>query len=102
MSEQKHTQGPWEIIENSWSTTTIRSGDTTIAVLSCEEEATEDNQFELEAIQKANARLMAAAPELLESATRVIKANFGGPSGRMEKAQAWDALEAAIAKATGR
>jgi hypothetical protein len=62
----KHTPGPWEIVENAWSTTTIRSGDTTVAVLSCEEEATEDNQFELEAIQKANAKLIAAAPKMYD------------------------------------
>jgi hypothetical protein len=69
----KHTRGPWEIVENSWSTTTIRSGDTTIAVLSCEEDSTEDNQFELEAIQKANAKLIAAAPELLQLAKDLLE-----------------------------
>jgi hypothetical protein len=48
----------------------------------------------------AKLKLEAAAPELLEAARAVVKENFGGPSGRMAKAKAWDALEAAIAKAT--
>lgn len=91
----KHTSGQWEIVENSWSTTTIRSGDTTIAVLSCEEEATEDNQFELEAIQKANAKLIAAAPELL-NAVRFLLSN---PHNNISLADI-AAANAAIAKAT--
>lgn len=93
----KHTQGPWEIVENSWSTTTITSGDITIAVLSCEEEATEDNQFELEAIQKANANLIAAAPEMLNALKLAGQWLEGWGSAEFELAT----VRAAIAKATG-
>lgn len=49
---------------------------------------------------RANAKLIAAAPDLLQAARDVVKENFDAPSGRMAKAKAWDALEAAIAKAT--
>lgn len=59
------TPGPWAHVKHSWADVGIYAGSTQIALLSIEREATEENQDELEARQAADARLIAAAPELL-------------------------------------
>lgn len=63
----KHTPGPWRVVEHSWSDTGIYSDKNHIAHLSIEGVATESNQSQLEASMGANAKLIAAAPELLEA-----------------------------------
>lgn len=68
MSEMKHTPGPWSYVEHNWSDTSIRDKNgNRICLISIEDEATERNQYELEKIALANARLITAAPELLEA-----------------------------------
>ncbi len=64
-SKAVHAAGPWEIVEHSWSDTGIYAGGARIALLSIEDYATEENQEQLEAKMAANARLIAAAPDLL-------------------------------------
>lgn len=55
-----------------------------------------------EAEDRANARLIAAAPELLEACKRVLRAiNWGYTEDRMSDDEQAALLSAAIAKATG-
>ncbi len=81
-----HTPGPWTVSEDNWSQTT---GDT-YSILEESYEASE---------RKANARLIAAAPELLEALKGVLV--------RLEHSGSWEgedektAARAAIAKAEG-
>lgn len=62
------TPGPWSLVAHSWRETSIYSeNDTRICLLNLEDmDVTEDNQETLEPILDANARLIAAAPDLLE------------------------------------
>lgn len=91
----KHTPGPWQVVEHSWSDTGIYSDKHHIAHLSIEGVATESNQSQLEASMDANAKLIAAAPELL-NAVRFLLSN---PDNRISPADI-EAANAAIAKAT--
>ena len=64
----KHTPGPWTAVKHSWSRTGIySSGNVGIAALDISDEATEETQEVLESAMSANARLIAAAPELLSA-----------------------------------
>jgi hypothetical protein len=63
----KHTPGPWQVIEHSWSDTGIYAVNDRVAKLSIYDEATEDTQEEMELTMAANAHLIAAAPDLLEA-----------------------------------
>lgn len=64
----KHTPKHWEKIEHSWSDTSIVDPDgSTICKLSIINEATEENQQDLEWQMDVNADLIAAAPEMLEA-----------------------------------
>lgn len=69
MSNTKHTPGPWEICEHSWADTGIytEGGGKRIAGLSIYDEATEKTQSKLEDQMLANAKLIAAAPDLLKA-----------------------------------
>lgn len=101
MSAQ-HTPGPWSVTNNNWETSTVygRDGET-IAACQINSIVTEDTQYEFEAIKEANARLIAAAPELLEALEHLLKVR----TREGVKPQSRDAAEAksraAIAKATG-
>lgn len=65
----KHTPGPWELVENSWAVTSIYAPDRQGLVCELNMGEVEEDQYEaLEAIQSANAKLIAAAPDLLKSA----------------------------------
>lgn len=78
MSELTHTRAPWSIIEHSWSDTSIQAQDGgTICKLSIYDEADEDTQESLERIMDANARLIAAAPELLSTCETIMGAIAG-------------------------
>lgn len=64
----KHAPGPWVIIGHNWSDTSIVDlGGETIARLSIEDKATEENQETLAAIMSANANILAAALKMLEA-----------------------------------
>lgn len=64
--EFKGTKGVFEVIEHSWSDTSLVCGNKTIATLSIYDEATEDNQEELEREVSANFKLFSKSTELLE------------------------------------
>lgn len=95
----KHTPGPWTVIEHSWSSTGIYAGDKRIADLDIYDDATEENEDALAAEMLANAKLMAAAQDLLAVAIEALaviprikpEGNGNGTEVR---------LRAAIAKAT--
>lgn len=59
------TKGRWEVIEHSWSDTSLVCDNKTIAMQTISEEATEENQQELEEEVAYNFKLMSKAPELL-------------------------------------
>jgi hypothetical protein len=93
----KHTPGPWEVIEHSWSETSIFYGkDKRIARLTIYDVAAENTQQSLKKEMDANARLIAAAPELLEALTGIIKdCDLDLPVWRVDEARE------AISKAKG-
>ena len=99
-----HTNGPWHFVEHSWSDTGIYSLDgEPIALISISAYATEDNQDAYEKTAKANARLIAASPELLDALVH-LHINFKlmlskKPVRDVEETLA--EVEKAIAKATG-
>lgn len=72
MSASKHTPGPWKIVKSKFGDLSIKS--------------------EVE----ANARLIAAAPELLEACKRAFD-----QTDKDARPADWEMLRAAIAKATG-
>lgn len=71
MEKFKGIPGPWEVIEHSWSDTSLVSGDKTIATISIYDEATEENQEELESEVSANFKLLSKAPEMLKMLCRI-------------------------------
>lgn len=97
----KHTPGPWVIEE--WDSDYGPTGDFSI-FQSDEEEV----RMPIASVQaafngkntQANARLIAAAPDLLEAAMS-LKDVCNRPSAARTRAEAWRALDKAIAKATG-
>ena len=89
MSTNKHTPGPWKTTKESTrnqfvTDTKIRSADdSVVCVLHCNGEA--------------NARLIAAAPEMLEALEYIVAWN----SGEWSAEKARDMAKSAIAKARG-
>lgn len=69
-----YTKGEWEMVENSWAITTIyapgRQG--IVCELTLSESVTEETQEEAEQLQRANAKLISAAPDLLEVLKEVV------------------------------
>ena len=62
-----HTKGPWTLVEHSWSRIGIYAGCKGIAALDIYNESTEETEEALNAEMLANARLIAAAPDLLHA-----------------------------------
>lgn len=85
----KHTPGPWEYCENSWSTISI-IGANQITVCVLETDIADDLEM------RADARLIAAAPlmyEALEEIMQAIDKEYGPRAANFPKARA--ALQAA-------
>ena len=106
----KHTPGPWHVDPNFpiivWSEDTMRICDirgwghlTGIGALALPEE-------EASAIQDANARLIAAAPELLEALkharNQMKRSGFCFEMDDINDCDGYRSIDAAIAKAEGR
>ena len=88
--EKKHTPGPWSADEcrSGFAVYAYKSGEAVVQ--------TEDDEGRYGTIaNEANARLIAAAPELLD-ALRLVLAHDGALTGAD-----WTAIRAAIAKAEG-
>ena len=105
MSAQ-HTPGPWKVLEHSWSDTSIvaEGFDHGICLLDINY-ATEESQEADEAQMAANARLIAAAPDLLAVLQTIVRVADGRQiSGNLildENSPLMDAARDAINKATG-
>jgi len=69
----KFTKGPWKIVEHSWSDTGIYSEHDRIALLSIGDEIDEGDQERFEEIQRANANLIASAPEMYEALEKLAR-----------------------------
>ncbi|HEX7844359.1 MAG TPA: hypothetical protein VF476_01085 [Chitinophagaceae bacterium] len=65
--EFKHTTGPWKVCEHSWSDSSITGSGQTICTISICDETTEETQEALGAEMDANFKLIAVAPEMLET-----------------------------------
>ena len=105
MKKSKHTPGPWEAGDG-----VILCADPDMAIGSvfpCDrDKSAHGTGFTYGEVTKANARLIAAAPELLEAAQRSAAALRSGgiaPSATSDNPLEWllHQTEAAIAKATG-
>lgn len=100
----KNSTTPWQKFEHSWDSTSIADSDgNIICSLSIYDEATEDNQQELEEQMDADANLIAAAPELLEALRNFVSVCDTAPPIELIKyiAQACEQARATIAKVTG-
>jgi hypothetical protein len=97
MEQAKHTPGPWRLSnELDTQVEAVASGN---FIASCDGGG-EDGEYETDL---ANARLCAAAPDLLAAAKRalnVLKA-CGYTTGGTKRPTVLDALSAAIHRATG-
>jgi len=97
MSKVAHTPGPWTVTDNNWEVSSVYGpDDCLIAEVQIHPSVTEENQHELEPVKEANARLIAAAPELL-SALKMAQVWLDA-DGRFDM----QGINAAIARAEGR
>lgn len=91
---QAHTPGPWRVFEHSWCNTSIVADGFDHGICSLDiNHATEESQAADESLMAANARLIAAAPELLDACRKALYALKGREHDGF--------LRDAIAKATG-
>jgi len=102
----KHSTIAWKKLEHSWDSTSIADSDgNIICSLSIYDEATEENQEELESQMDANANLIVSAPDLLEALKETLQWTHRAMelevSNSMVRAQeeSIKKAEAAIAKA---
>lgn len=97
--DTKHTPTPWHSISHSWAHTSIIADASTIALLDIEDEATEDNQEELEALKVANAEFIVRAcnaHDQLVAAVKLAKEFEQHAGGTHLPARAWFELHAAL------
>ena len=102
----KHTKGPWTRVRHSWDDSSVYAANgSRVAICRIDEEdVTEETQDACVAVNEANARLIAAAPELLEALEALVN-DFGrdGYGGELEdgECRVIDMARNAIAKAIG-
>ena len=93
----KHTPGPWRVVD-SWNDYMVESQNG-------EEIIWQDGPHQTPAIKEANARLIAAAPDLLEALEHMLHrahpAYVGNDYMREKLIAARETARAAIAKAKG-
>ena len=102
----KHTPGPWRVEDWQYPQT----GREHVSVIQNDKDAVAEVldlwSMDFRAEEKAaNARLIAAAPELLESLRLMVdmfERHIDGRPGPDDAATRWDSARAAIAKAEGR
>lgn len=88
MKKTSHTRGPWHVVEAKFSKNAMEVRADNRAI--CELYKHWDEKIEL-----ANARLIAAAPEMLEALRLIENEDIVVPANR-------EIIKAAIAKATGK
>lgn len=99
MSAPKHTAGPWKVVDNEWEMDIVSPRTNVYEEYTIATVRTGNHE--------ANARLIAAAPELLEALKQTVgQFKFKWPSlpteYRMWIAELSEQIEAAITKAEGR
>ena len=89
-----HTPGPWRAVPNApgISDTVIDSGRMVVADVISRKSTDE---------LRANARLIAAAPDLLEALRALVDLQEANEASETKALDFWDHARAAIAKATG-
>ena len=98
MSEVKHTPGPWKFDPEDDS---IVGHDVHLSIATIDHiDEGGEKGFNFGPISSANARLIAAAPELLQTLQAAV-AYFDAPGDGCYSDAQLDAARAAIAKATG-
>lgn len=98
----KHTPGPWRVFEHSWCDTSIGAPGTSNAICRLDiNHATEESQEADEAQMAANARLIAAAPELLEALKACAAVCAGETTNKRGLISALEQARAALAKCEG-
>lgn len=105
-TEAKHTPGPWWFAQHDeYGRYTVGQGDVAIFRTITQGDSGPGEAPITQARdehQKANARLIAAAPELLAACEAAAQVIFGGPGERLESGdveRARELLRAALAKA---
>lgn len=98
MKEFKGTKGKWEVCEHSWSDTSLMAGDKSIATQSIYDDATEENQEELENEVSANFRLLSASKDLLEACIEFVRKV---DAGEARSTKSYNQMKQAINKALG-
>jgi len=102
MSGGKHTAGPWQVVEHSWCETSISAPNFDHGICCLDiNHATEESQAADEALMAANARLIAAAPDLLE-ALQLMLEQFTKTPSTLKDSEARIKAHAALSRATGR
>lgn len=100
-----HTPGPWKVLEHSWSDTSIVAKGFDHGICSLDiNHATEESVEADEALMAANARLIAAAPDLLEALQSIAECCEEDQTARdyaSRQTEIRGIARAAIAKATG-
>jgi len=101
----QHTPGPWTAADNSWEFSTVYGSDgKAVALCRISDDVTEETQSHFEAINEANARLIAAAPDLLTAWQRLLEycdESDGSQYGTISTSLIRVLVKDAIAKATG-
>jgi len=73
MSENRHTRGPWKFVSNSWETSTVYGlNGAAVAECNIDPDADEETQHFFEERKDADARLIAAAPDLLAALQSIV------------------------------
>ena len=99
-----HTPGPWRVTDeicrfSGGEVIRPNNGDGVDSPVAF---VCDFNRYDRDEERQANARLIAAAPELLAAAKAVIRAFGFAPPENMDLPTEWDDLSSAIAKAEGR
>lgn len=84
-----HTAGPWKVFEHSWAETSILADGFEHAICCLDiNHATEESQEDDAAVMAANARLIAAAPDLLAALQEAVDGMGGSYAEWAPKASA--------------
>jgi len=95
--DTKHTQGPW-VIDWNVARLDIFSSEAKVLVASLRRSALSED---IDEAARANARLIAAAPDLLDSLSEIFD-YAGGADSALHDEYVMDRARAAIAKAEGK
>jgi hypothetical protein len=104
MSESKHTPGPWRVDESGKTVSSDAVTDIAILNMANPRYGWGGSDVSGASYRAANARLIAAAPELLESLILMVRTHDEPAESMLQemREQKWlEQARAAIAKATG-